>query len=51
MAILTVETKSEEQSLFDILISQAKGKAPKKKVEEEDDEDPSEEANVETTIH
>ena len=38
MAILTVETKSEEQSLFDILISQAKGKAPKKKVEEEEDD-------------
>ena len=43
MAILTVETKSEEQSLFDILISQAKGKASKKKVEEDDDDELDEE--------
>src|SRR5215212_5684938 len=39
MAILTVETKSEEKSLYEILIAQAKGKAaPKKKVEEDDDD-------------
>ena len=39
MAILTVETKSEETSLYEILIAQAKGKAaPKKKVEEDDDD-------------
>ena len=37
MAILTVEPKSEEQSLYDVLIAQAKGKSSKKKVEEDDD--------------
>ena len=37
MSILTVETKSEEKSLYEILVAQAKGKAaPKKKVEEDD---------------
>ena len=38
MAILTVETKTEERSLYEILISQAKGKSSKKKVEEDDDD-------------
>ena len=39
MAILTVETKTEEQSLYDLLIAQAKGKSSKKKVEEDDTEE------------
>jgi hypothetical protein len=39
MAILTVETKSGEESLYEILIAQAKGKAAPKKKVEEDDED------------
>jgi len=38
MAILTVETKTEERSLYEILISQAKGKSSKKKVEDDDDD-------------
>jgi hypothetical protein len=38
MAILNVETKTEERSLYEILISQAKGKSSKKKVEDDDDD-------------
>lgn len=43
MAILTVETKPEEQSLYDVLIAQAKGKSTKKKVDEDADEELDEE--------
>ena len=37
MAIIIDEIKSEEKSLYDILIAQAKGRSPKKKPEEDDD--------------
>ena len=37
MAIIIDEIKSEEKSLYDILIAQAKGRSPKKKSEEDDD--------------
>ena len=37
MAIITDEVKSEEKSLYDILIAQAKGRSPKKKSEDDDD--------------
>ena len=43
MSVLTVEIKSEEKSLFDVLIAQAKSKSSKKKVEEDDDLDEDEE--------
>jgi len=36
MAIIIDEVKSEEKSLYDILIAQAKGRSPKKKSEEDD---------------
>ena len=37
MAIIIDEVKSEEKSLYDILIAQAKGRSPKKKSEDDDD--------------
>lgn len=37
MAIIIDEIKSEEKSLYDILIAQAKGRSPKKKSEDDDD--------------
>ena len=36
MAIIIDEVKSEEKSLYDILIAQAKGRSPKKKSEDDD---------------
>ena len=38
MAILSVETKPKEKSLYEILIAQAKGKSVKKKADEDDDD-------------
>jgi hypothetical protein len=37
MAIIIDGIKSEEKSLYDILIAQAKGRSPKKKPEDDDD--------------
>ena len=37
MAIIIDEVKSEEKSLYDILIAQAKGRSPKKKSDDDDD--------------
>lgn len=44
MTLLTVETKSEEKSLFNILVAQAKSKPAKKKAEDDDDDELDEEA-------